>query len=252
VAKGGLGLLRHARLTRRQLISFALASAAVNGVITATVGAWMAQTYAQYESRRQSIESIAHHVYERRTRAGMVASAIRRNADVDEVRFRKRAYDEAYVDWNKNVMLNLFAIREVAGELKMSKLEPYFEDGLVAGMADVDRCLTESYDRRLQNEDGKAVLDACHMAQLHQFVLDCGATFINELYKLTRLSFSPFGRERDDMRAAAEGNIRTNCVRPEPAPAKAPEPPAAAPGATPPGTPPLATVSEPAPGQPKP
>jgi hypothetical protein len=226
--------LRYARLTRRQLIAFALASASINGVITATVGAWLAQTYAAHQSRRQSIENIAHLVYERRTRAGMVASAIRRNADIDEVRHRKRAYDEAYVDWNKNVMLNLFAIREVAGELKISKLEPFFEDGLVAAMADVDRCLTQGYDRRLADGDAIAVLDTCRMSELHKFVLDCGATFINELYKLTRLSFSPFGREREAMRAAAETNIRANCVRPDPPPAKAPEAPAATPGEAPP------------------
>ena len=108
MAKGRVGgLLRYARLTRRQLIAFALASAAINGVITATVGAWLAQTYATYQSRRQSIENIAHLVYERRTRAGMVASAIRRGAEMDEVRHRKQAYDEVYVDWNKNVSLRL-------------------------------------------------------------------------------------------------------------------------------------------------
>jgi hypothetical protein len=232
----GRGLLRYARLTRRQLIAFALASAAINGVVTASVGAWLAQTYATYQSRRQSIESIAHLVYERRTRAGMVASALRRNAELDEVRHRKQAYDEAYVDWNKNALLNLFAIREAAGELKISSLEPFFEDGLVSGMADVDRCITQAYDRRVAGEDAKAVLEACHMAQLHQFVLDCGATFTNELYKLTQLSFSPFGNERKTMRTAAEANIRDNCTykQPEPAPAgKSPEPaPPSAPSST--------------------
>jgi hypothetical protein len=229
----GRGLLRYARLTRRQLIAFALASAAINGVVTASVGAWLAQTYATYQSRRQSIESIAHLVYERRTRAGMVASALRRNAEMDEVRHRKQAYDEAYVDWNKNVLLNLFAIREAAGELKISSLEPFFEDGLVAGMADVDRCITQAYDRRVANGDAKAVLETCRMSELHQFVLDCGATFTNELYKLTQLSFSPFGSERKAMREAAEANIRSNCVRSEApaAPAAKPPEPASAPPA---------------------
>src|SRR5688572_24814824 len=83
------GLLRYARLTRRQLIVFALASAVINGIITASVGAWLAQTYSTYQARRAAIETIAHLVYERRTRAGMVASAIRRNAEIDEVRHRK-------------------------------------------------------------------------------------------------------------------------------------------------------------------
>jgi hypothetical protein len=86
-----LGLLRQARLSRRQLLLFALVSAVINGIITASVGAWLGQTYAKYQARRQSIESLVHLVYERRTRAGMVASALRRGADIEEVKFRKRA-----------------------------------------------------------------------------------------------------------------------------------------------------------------
>jgi hypothetical protein len=89
------GLLRYARLTRRQLIGFALASAAIHGIVTASVGAWLAHAYSSYQNRRQAIETIANLVYERRTRAGMVASAIRRGADVEEIRHRKQAYDEA-------------------------------------------------------------------------------------------------------------------------------------------------------------
>lgn len=228
-------LLRHARLTRRQIVMFALASAAINGVITASVGAWLAQTYSAYQNRRQAIETIAHLVYERRTRAGMVASAIRRNADIEEVRHRKQAYDEAYVDWNKNVMLNLFAIREAAGDLKFSALEPLFEDHLIARMADVDRCITKAYDARVLNQDAKAVLETCRMAELHQFVLDCGATFTNELYKLTRLTFIPFSGEFAETKALAEARIRDACLEKDvgapvasPSPAQPASPPQAA------------------------
>ena len=210
------GLLKYARLTRRQLIFFALASAVINGVITASVGTWLAQTYSKHQTRRQSIENIAHLVYERRTRAGMIASAIRRDADVDELKHRKRAYDEAYVDWNKQVMLHLFAIREVAGDLKFSRLEPVFEDKLIAAMADVDRCVTKAYDKRLANEDAKVVLVECRMVELHQFVLDCGATFTNELYKLTQLTFIPFTGEFDETKRLAQERIEKICARPEP------------------------------------
>jgi hypothetical protein len=250
------GLLRYARLTRRQLVVFALASAAINGVITASVGAWLAQTYSTYQGRRQSIESIAHLVYERRTRAGMVASAIRRDADIEEIRHRKQTYDEAYVDWNKNVMLNLFAIREAAGELKVSALEPLFEDHLVAAMAEVDRCVTKAYDARLRNEDAKAVLEACKMADLHQFVLDCGATFTNELYKLTQLTFLPFGAAFKETKALAERRISDACLKfpaSEPASAPAPAPAAPAPPASAPAHPTApekpAETSAPASGQ---
>ena len=190
----------------------------LNGIVTAFVGTWLAQTYATQQSRRKSVESLAHLIYERRTRAGMVVSSMRRNAPLDEVQFRKRAYDEAYVDWNKNILLNLFAIREVGGDMKFAGLEKSFEDELVASMADVDRCLTKAYDRKLAGEDVVPMLEACRMAQLHQFILDCGATFTDELYKLTRLSFSPFSNAKAERKRLAEINIKANCTRP-------PEPP---------------------------
>lgn len=206
-----LSLLKQARLTRRQLIGFALLSAMLNGVITASVGAWLGQTYAKYQARRESIENVVHLVYERRTRAGMVASALKRGADLDEVRFRKRAYDEAYVAWNKNIMQNMFAIREITGEHTQSKLEKDFEDGLVAAMSDVDRCLTKAYDVRLASGDPKPLLEQCRLNDLHQFVLDCGATFTNELYKMSKLSFVPFYKDDKEGKDVSAKRIKDAC-----------------------------------------
>jgi hypothetical protein len=212
----GFGLLKYAGLTRRQLIAFALLSAVLNGIITACVGAWLGQTYAKYQSRKQSIEALVHLIYERRTRAGMVASALRRGADIEEIRYRKRAYDETYVEWNKNVMQNIFAIREITGEYMISVLEKSYEDGLVAAMSDVDRCLTKAYDVRIANGDPTVELDKCHMAGNHQFVLDCGATFTNELYKMTKLSFIPGASKAGiEGREASEGRIQKACTRGE-------------------------------------
>jgi uncharacterized membrane protein YccF (DUF307 family) len=253
VSKYGLGLIRAARLTRRQLITFALMSAVINGIVTACVGAWLAQTYATQQARRKSVEALANLIYERRTRAGMVVSSMRRNAPADEIQFRKRAYDEAYVDWNKNILLNLFVIREVGGDMKFAGLEKSFEDDLVASMADVDRCLTKAYDRKLAGEDVAPILDACRMPQLHQFVLDCGATFTDELYKLTRLSFSPFSNAKAERKRLAEINIKANWTRPpEPpaTPATAPLTGTLAPSAPQPSAAPAATP--PAPTPPKP
>lgn len=240
-----LGLLKQARLTRRQLIGFALLSAILNGLITASVGAWLGQTYAKYQARRQSIESMVHLVYERRTRAGMVASALKRGADIDEVRFRKRAYDEAYVTWNKNIMQDMFAIREITGEHTQSTLEKHMEDGLVAAMSDVDRCLTKAYDVRLANGDPKPLIEQCRMGDLQQFVLDCGATFTNELYKLSKLSFLPFFKNAKEGRDVSEQRIAAACKdvpKPsppipaaaiaKPTPAATPDPQTSAPEAT--------------------
>jgi hypothetical protein len=210
-----LTLLRSARLTRRQLIVFAIASAAINGLVTASIGAWLAQTYARSQQRQEAIKLMSNLIYERRTRAGMVVSSLRRSADQDELKHRKRQYDEVYVDWNKQVRLNLFVIREVMGEKALSVFEQDFEELLVRPLAQIDNCLTNAYDQKLAGRDPLPVLEACQMAMLHQLVLDCGATFTNEVYKLTHLSFWPLARATTDTdRTVARERITKGCTRP--------------------------------------
>jgi hypothetical protein len=213
-----LTLLKAARLTRRQLILFALASAVLNGLVTASIGAWLAQTYARAQQRQEAVKQMSNLIYERRTRAGMVVSSMRRLADTEELRHRKRLYDEVYVDWNKNVRLNLFVIREVMGEKALSAFEQDFEELLIHPMSLIDNCLTKAYDLKLAGTDPLPVLDTCQMPMLHQLVLDCGATFTNEVYKLSRPSFLPAflpsWRSSDEDRTAARARIKKGCTRP--------------------------------------
>jgi hypothetical protein len=209
-------LLETARLTRRQLILFTLISAALNGLVTASIGAWLAQTYARATQRQDAIKQMSNLIYERRTRAGMVVSSLRRQADTEELKHRKRQYDEVYVDWNKNVRLNLFVIREVMGEKALSAFEQDFEELLIHPMSLIDNCLTKAYDLKLAGTDPLPVLEACQMPMLHQLVLDCGATFTNEVYKLTRLSFLPTWRRPgdDEQHDLARARIKKGCTRP--------------------------------------
>jgi hypothetical protein len=53
---------------------------------------------------------------------------------------------------------------------------------------------------------------------MHQFVLDCGATFTDELYKLTQITFYSFSRALEERKRLAEINIKANCTRPPEAP----------------------------------
>src|SRR5207244_5342574 len=98
-------------------------------------------------------------------------------------------------------------------DLKFTTLVKAFEDELVASMADVDRCLTKAYDAKLAGQDPAPLLDACRMATMHQFVLDCGATFTDELYKLTQISFYPLSHALEERKRLAEINIKANCTR---------------------------------------
>ncbi len=212
MSKYGLGLARVADLGRRQLIGFAILSAIVNGLVTASVGAWLAQTYADYQKKTVAIQGIADLVYERRTRAGMVVWALKRSAELDELRYRKRAYDEAFVSWNSKTQRNVFMIREISGEKGVTRLETQFQDLLVPGLTATDHCLTRAYDLRLKGQDPALELDACRMGDLHQFTLDCAATFTNELDRLNRLSFLPWARRpTDTIRTAVEARIDKAC-----------------------------------------
>jgi hypothetical protein len=77
------------------------------------------------------------------------------------------------------------------------------------------------------------------MGPMHQFVLDCGATFTNEIYKLTKLSFIPFQQIATEGPRAAERRIAAECTRPPDPPAA---PPVAAPSAPSPAPPAAAAL----------
>ena len=230
-----LKLLREAALSRRNLIAFALITAAINGMVTASVGAWLAQTYSAHQSRRASVQNIADLIYERRARGGMVVSSLRRNAELEELRYRKRAYDEVFVEWNKRIQNNVLQIREVIGVAESTMLERQMQELLVPALAEMDSCLTKGYDVRLAGQDPMPVIEACRYALLHQFTLDCAAGFTDELYRLTRLSFSPFSSQSHRETEAASRTVRNACTRsaalmaPPSVPAPAPPPAAAAP-----------------------
>ena len=117
-----MGLARMARLGRTQLIMFAVLSAVINGMVTAAVGTMLAQSYASYQRKNEAVQQISNLVYERRIRARMATSAIRRKSELDEIRHRKRAYDEAFVEWNTKIQNNIFRIRDISGEGGVTRL----------------------------------------------------------------------------------------------------------------------------------
>jgi hypothetical protein len=109
----------------------------------------------------------------------------------------------------------VFQIRELVGEHDISQAEKEFQNLIVRPLSHIDTCLTKSYDLRLANQDPLAVLEACEFQVLHQMVLDCASTFTDELYKLTRLSFSPLSTAQRDFKIRGQDRIATACTRPE-------------------------------------
>ena len=219
-----LKLLREAGLVRHNLIAFALMTAAFNGIVTASIGSWMAQTYATHQSRRQYVQNVADLIYERHTRARMILSSIRRGADLDEVRYRKRAYDEVFVEWNKKIQNNVLPIRQAMGVADTTVLETLMQTMLVPAMSELDTCLTKVYDLRLGSQDYAALLDQCQREELSRFILDCGSGITDELFRFTRLTFLSFGRSGSSEMQAARDRVRAVCTRPARDAATPPQP----------------------------
>jgi hypothetical protein len=188
-------LFNDSGVTRQTLFAFTLASAVINGLVTASVGAWLAQKYSAIQTQRQSINAIAAMYYDRRIKAGMVVSSLRRGAELEEVRQRKRSYDESFVDWNRNIRQNLFAIREVLGDRDITAFETDFQALLVAPLAQLDLCLTKAYDKKVAGQDPLPEFALCRWTDLYQLTLDCGSAYTDELYKMTRITFSPWGNQ---------------------------------------------------------
>ena len=222
-----LKLLRESGLIRHNLIAFAILTAAINGLVTASVGAWLAHAYANNQSRRESVQGLADLIYERRTRGGLVVSSLRRGADLEELRYRKRAYDDVYVEWNKRIQTNLLQIRELIGAREANAFEGLMQDGLVPALTAMDGCLTKGYDVRIAGQDPVAIVDGCQYQMLHQFSLDCAKAMTDELHRLTRMSVLPFsGASRREI--AESGARAESACRVPPLPLAAP--PASTPG----------------------
>ena len=71
---------------------------------------------ARSEQRQNAVQSISRSIYERRSRAELLASALRRNVTLEEIVERKKLYDEAYVRWNTNHQANLLLVRQLLEE----------------------------------------------------------------------------------------------------------------------------------------
>jgi hypothetical protein len=138
------------------------------------------------EAREIAVQSLSRFIYGRRARAEMLASALRRNASLDEITERKRLYDEAYVTWNTNHQANLLLVRQLLGDRQYSDFESLMEFHLVRDIfAPLDRCLTTAYDQRVAGRPATATLDQCSAALLLQRALDCGYAMTDELFKLS-------------------------------------------------------------------
>lgn len=150
------------------------------------------RTQLQAEVRAEAVRSFSRALYGRRTRAELVVSSLRRGAELEEVRRRKRDYDAVYVEWNTNHKANLLTIREIVADSLYTEWESQVEFGLVPRIfAPMDACVTRAYDARLAGRDPNPILDSCDISHLLQRALDCSHAIAEGLFQLTGVVGAP-------------------------------------------------------------
>jgi hypothetical protein len=120
----------------RHPLFLALIGFALTGILGGYLTYWFNyqnQTHEFESSTRNNaiaaVSDMSDLVNERRERAALVISAIRRTAPESEINARKLAYDEAYIRWNAKMPGDLLRIRAGLGLLYRSSYERYI-DGL--------------------------------------------------------------------------------------------------------------------------
>ncbi|MBT9598948.1 MAG: hypothetical protein IV094_23420 [Vitreoscilla sp.] len=142
-------------------------------------------------AREDALGSYSRLIYERRVRAELLASSLNRHArgptseSKQELVERKRAYDEAYANWNANTLANLLLVRQIVSPANYSTFEGLVEFRLSRTFATLDACLTSAYDMAIRARDPRPTLKACEAPQLIQRSLDCGYAIIDELFKMS-------------------------------------------------------------------
>jgi hypothetical protein len=155
-----------------------------------------------------AVSDISELANERRERATLVASAIRRGASEAEVETRKAAYDESYVYWNAKVPGDLLRFRAgLPGILwKRTPYEKYI-DGLTnvnilvadANAPDVpglftimDACVTEAFDAYRLNsfaptDKATGILDQCKFTDRAEQTVTCFAMIAEDMYEVVNI-----------------------------------------------------------------
>jgi hypothetical protein len=138
---------------------------------------------ARFENGTTAAQDFARIVYRRYTRASMLYSAFLRDAELNEIRQRKKDYDDAYADWGSSLQSNLFVARKLTGKIEYSALESPVENALVPAFTAVDSCLTKAYDARLRGQAVAPILSACNMTGRLKRTFDLSYDVTEELFQ---------------------------------------------------------------------
>lgn len=132
------------------------------------------------ERNMAAASDISRALFERRERAVLLLSSIKRGAPSSELDRRKIEYDEAYFKWNTAIKSNLFTIRQSVDSEIVSSIDNKLECRIVPMVSRIDSQIETYYAqaslRRVPVDDG------CNVARDLMWVTECGNVFIDLLF----------------------------------------------------------------------
>jgi hypothetical protein len=180
----------------------------------------------EFSARQRGIESvriISDILYERRIRGVLVWSSISRNASIDELKDRKKSYDDAFVRWNSAIQSNMFRVREMFHAENHTGFELMYENNVSSLLFVQDSCLTSAYDSMISPDDSKhppvdKVIADCiadhkppvSLGQINSTLQDCLYDFTNALYRIIQRPI--LAHTKADLDDGDVRKIKEHCV----------------------------------------
>jgi hypothetical protein len=114
----------------------------------------------EIKSKRQNgfviINQISELLYARYTVSSLLESSLKRNATIEELKDRKKAYDEIYMKWNTNIQITELAVRDITSDSVFSRLDSIIQKCLSTRYRQIDQWLTEGYDAKINHQKWEA------------------------------------------------------------------------------------------------
>jgi hypothetical protein len=214
-----IGALRHPLTI--VVVGFVL-SGIVGVRLTSSIQQHQAETerdVRHYETSTTAIVAFSNSIYKRYVRAGLLKSALSRNASPEEVKHRKELYDEALADQESTILGYHLLIREALKEQDYDDFERYYQYALKPRLDLLDRVLTESVDEYLRTHSDQGVKLACANKVYAQVVV-CNSAITNSVFRSVSSKRYLSGQQVVDTEQKAKTDLAVGC--PMWAPAQSP------------------------------
>lgn len=171
--------------------------ALVGGIIQCSIS-----DRAHMESQQSAVQELSTFIYDRRSRAALLLSALQRHSKEpvkqsrEIVMHRKELYDESFHKWNSHIQANLLLLNQLLEEDDVEYFEEMVQGELVLTiLKPLDKCLTDAYDDAIRGRHTYRALNDCEVPDLLRRVtarsllkqaLSCGKLITDKLFEFTK------------------------------------------------------------------